>query len=60
VRVLVVEDERKLAQVVASALAAEHYDAVVAETGEDDFFRASAEVFDPVVLDLMLPGRSES
>ena len=58
VRVLIVEDERKLAQVVASALAAAHYDVVVAPTGEDGFFRANAEVFDLVVLDLMLPGRS--
>jgi DNA-binding response OmpR family regulator len=57
VRVLVVEDERKLAEVVASALQAEHYDVVVASTGEDGFFRANAEVFDLVVLDLMLPGR---
>jgi two-component system, OmpR family, response regulator MprA len=57
VRVLVVEDERKLAQVLASALQAEHYDVVVARTGEDGFFRANAEVFDLVVLDLMLPGR---
>jgi two-component system copper resistance phosphate regulon response regulator CusR len=58
VRVLVVEDERKLAHILASALQAEHYDVVVARTGEDGFFRANAEVFDLVVLDLMLPGRS--
>jgi DNA-binding response OmpR family regulator len=57
VRVLIVEDERKLAQVVTSALEAEHYDVVAAPTGEDGFFRANAEAFDLVVLDLMLPGR---
>ncbi|HET9830601.1 MAG TPA: response regulator transcription factor [Vicinamibacterales bacterium] len=57
-RVLVVEDERKLAQVLESALRAEHYDVVVATTGEDGFFRANAETFDLVLLDLMLPGRS--
>ena len=57
-RVLVVEDERKLAQVLASALEAEHYDVVVAATGEDGFYRLNAEQFDLVVLDLMLPGRS--
>lgn len=57
-RVLVVEDERKLAEVVAAALRAEHYDVVVASTGEDGFFRANAEVFDLLVLDVMLPGRS--
>jgi len=57
-RVLVVEDERKLAQVLAAALEAEHYDIVVSATGEDGFFRANAEAFDLVILDLMLPGRS--
>jgi DNA-binding response OmpR family regulator len=58
VRVLVVEDEHKLAQVLASALEAEHYDVAVARTGEDGFFRANAEAFDLVILDLMLPGRT--
>ena len=57
-RVLVVEDERKLAQVLASALEAERYEVVIAATGEDGFFRANAELFDLVLLDLMLPGRS--
>ena len=57
-RILVVEDERKIAEVLISALTTEHYDVVVAPTGEDGFFRANAEAFDLVVLDLMLPGRS--
>ena len=57
-RVLIVEDARKLAQALASALMAEHYDVVIAATGEDGFFRANAEAFDLVVLDVMLPGRS--
>ena len=57
-RVLVVEDERKIAQVLVAALEAQHYDVVVARTGEDGFFRANAEAFDLVVLDVMLPGRS--
>jgi DNA-binding response OmpR family regulator len=56
--VLIVEDERKLAQVLSLALQAEHYDVVAAATGEDGFYRANAERFDLVVLDLMLPGRS--
>jgi two-component system, OmpR family, copper resistance phosphate regulon response regulator CusR len=57
VRVLIVEDERKLAQALASVLEGEHYEVVVAPTGEDGFFRANDEAFDVVVLDLMLPGR---
>jgi DNA-binding response OmpR family regulator len=58
VKVLVVEDEPKIAAVVASALEGDHYDVVVAANGEDGFFRATAEMFDVVVLDVMLPGRS--
>jgi len=58
VRVLIVEDERKLAQVLSSALQGEQYEVVVAATGEDGFYRANAERFDLVLLDLMLPGRS--
>jgi two-component system copper resistance phosphate regulon response regulator CusR len=58
VRVLIVEDERKLAQALASALKGEHYDVVVASTGEDGCVRANAEAFDVVLLDVMLPGRS--
>ena len=57
-RILVVEDERKLAQVISSALRAESYDVVVAATGGDGFYRASSQPFDLVLLDLMLPGRS--
>jgi two-component system copper resistance phosphate regulon response regulator CusR len=58
VRILVVEDESKLAQALAKGLEAQHYDVVTAPTGEDGFFHANAEVFDLVILDLMLPGRS--
>lgn len=58
VRILVVEDERKLAQVLESALTAEQYEVVLAATGEDGFLRANAERFDLVLLDLMLPGRN--
>ncbi|HJZ70500.1 MAG TPA: response regulator transcription factor [Vicinamibacterales bacterium] len=57
-RILVVEDERKIAGILASALEGEHYEVAVAPTGEDGFYRANAEAFDLVILDLMLPGRS--
>jgi DNA-binding response OmpR family regulator len=57
VRILVVEDEAKVARALKEGLEAERYDVVVSGTGEDGFFRVSAETFDLVVLDLMLPGR---
>jgi DNA-binding response OmpR family regulator len=56
-RILVVEDEAKVARALKEGLEGEHYDVVVAKTGEEGFFRANAEMFDLVVLDLMLPGR---
>jgi DNA-binding response OmpR family regulator len=57
-RVLVVEDERKLANVLASAFSAEQYEVTIASDGNEGFSRATTEAFDAVVLDLMLPGQS--
>jgi DNA-binding response OmpR family regulator len=56
-RVLVVEDEPKVARALREGLAGEGYQVVVALTGEDGFFRASSEPFDLLILDRMLPGR---
>jgi DNA-binding response OmpR family regulator len=57
-RILVVEDERKVARALEEGLSAESYSVAVAHTGEDGFFLANSEPFDLVVLDVMLPGRS--
>jgi DNA-binding response OmpR family regulator len=57
VRILVVEDEQKVAKALKEGLEEERYDVVVAPTGEDAFFRIHTETFDLVLLDLMLPGR---
>jgi DNA-binding response OmpR family regulator len=56
-RVLVVEDEDKVARALQEGLESEGYDAVVARTGEDAFFLINTEAFDVVLLDLALPGR---
>ena len=56
-RVLVVEDEAKVARALREGLEREKYEVVVAPTGEEGFFLVNAEVFDLVILDLMLPGR---
>src|SRR5438094_2037376 len=56
-RILVVEDEAKVAAALKEGLGAEHHEVVVSATGEDGFFRVNAEIFDLIVLDLMLPGR---
>jgi two-component system, OmpR family, copper resistance phosphate regulon response regulator CusR len=57
-RVLIIEDDYKVAGAVRSGLAAEGYEATVSRTGEDGYFRATTEPFDAVLLDLGLPGRS--
>ena len=56
-RVLVVEDEKKVAKALRESLEAEHYDVRVAASGEEGFFLVNHEVFDCVILDLMLPQR---
>ena len=56
-RILVVEDERKVARALREGLEHEGYDVSVAHTGEDGFFLVNTEGFDLLVLDLMLPGR---
>jgi DNA-binding response OmpR family regulator len=56
-RVLVVEDEEKVAEGLRDGLASEGYDAVIEQTGEGAFFRISTEQFDLILLDLTLAGR---
>ena len=57
-RILLVEDDLKIAKALETGLAAEGYSVSVSTSGEDGFFAANAETFDLVLLDLMLPGRS--
>lgn len=56
-RVLVVEDEQKVANAVREGLEGEGYEVVVEHTGEGAFYRLNTERFDVILLDLMLPGR---
>ena len=56
-RILVVEDELKVANALREGLQGERYDVVVERTGESAFFRVTTEQFDAILLDLTLPGR---
>jgi len=56
-RVLVVEDEPKLAALVAGGLAEEGHPTDVATTGDDAVWMARASPYDAIVLDVMLPGQ---
>jgi two-component system OmpR family response regulator len=55
-RVLVVEDEKKLAALLARGLREEGYSADVAERGEDALWMAMSATYDAILLDVMLPG----
>ena len=56
VRVLVIEDEAKLANVIARGLREEGYAVDIAERGEDALWMAGAAAYDAILLDVMLPG----
>ena len=56
-RVLIVEDEKKLASFVCKALQAEGFSADVLHRGDEALAATSATAFDVIILDIMLPGR---
>ena len=56
-RILLVEDEVKVARALKEGLEAEHYTVTVAGNGEEGFFLTTTQPFDLLLLDLMLPGR---
>jgi two-component system, OmpR family, response regulator len=55
-RVLVVEDEKKLGELLGRGLREEGYAADVADRGEEALWMARAVPYDAIVLDVMLPG----
>ena len=55
-RVLVVEDERKMAELLSRGLKEEGYAVDLAGRGEDALWMAAAVPYDAIVLDVMLPG----
>jgi two-component system, OmpR family, response regulator len=55
-RILVVEDEAKMASLLRRGLREEGLAVDVARTGDDAVWRAQATEYDAIVLDVMLPG----
>src|SRR5262245_37007989 len=55
-RVLIVEDEARMAGLIRRGLQREGMSVDVAGTGEDALWRGEAVEYDAIVLDLMLPG----
>jgi len=56
-RILVVEDERKIADALKQGLETEGYQVTTALSGEDGFYCLTTAGYDLMLLDLMLPGR---
>jgi two-component system OmpR family response regulator len=56
VRILVIEDEKQLAEAVRRGLVAEGFSVDVSHDGQDGLWRATEGTYDAIVLDVMLPG----
>ena len=57
-RLLIIEDERKIARIIAEALRREHHAVDVTHDGDEGLNMAMSEPYDLLVVDRMLPGRS--
>ncbi|OGW74627.1 MAG: DNA-binding response regulator [Omnitrophica bacterium RBG_13_46_9] len=56
-RILLVEDERKIANFIERGLKEEHYAVDVASNGEKAIFMNDVNPYDLIILDIILPGR---
>lgn len=56
-KVLIVEDEMKIAEALTKGLQDEGYETQAVASGEEALFLLSRERFDMILLDIMLPGR---
>lgn len=55
-RVLVIEDEHKIARALKKALEQDHYAVDVSYNGDDGYAMATTEPYDIMIIDRMLPG----
>ena len=58
VKLLVIEDDKKVATALKRGLEAEGFSVEVSFDGDDGFWRATENSYDLIVLDIMLPGRN--
>ena len=54
-RILIVEDEYSLADVIATKLNQEKYEVDISTDGEDGLYNALTNIYDLIILDIMLP-----
>lgn len=58
-RILVIEDEHKIARALKKALEQEHYAVDVSFDGDDGYAMATTEPYDVMIIDRMLPGEHD-
>ncbi len=56
-KILVIEDEKKIANLLQKGLREQGYTVDLSHDGNDGLERASAQPYDAIILDIMLPGR---
>ena len=54
-RILVIEDEYNLADVIQTKLKKEKYDVDISLNGEEGLYNALSDIYDLIILDIMLP-----
>lgn len=55
-RILIIEDEKRMAAFIQRGLKEQHYAVDVANSGDEGLFLAETNTYDLIVLDIMLPG----
>ena len=55
-RILIIEDEFNLADAIASKLKKEKYQVDICTDGEEGLYNATTNIYDLIILDVMLPG----
>ncbi len=59
-RLLFIEDDLKLASLVAAALREEGFAVDLSHDGDDGVFRATEQDYDAIILDVLFPGGTGS
>ncbi len=57
-RILVIEDEYKLADLISTRLKKEKYSVDISLDGEDGLYNALNDIYDLIILDIMLPKKN--
>src|ERR1700754_273933 len=57
-RILLVEDDARIARFVSRGLREQTYAVDVARDGDDALYKSSVNDYDAVILDVMIPGRN--